>query len=105
MPAKDLTVTIRTPGRQLARLTLELLEELPDGTARYSVRVATDRGDALGFHQRSVLYNSSKWNPLALVKLALDSLDEESFEAEYDDPRPPDMAREERRTLREIQGR
>lgn len=90
-------------GKELAELRIDYIGLVSPSEARYSVQVVTDRGDAIGLHQRAVYYNFHLNNPLALVKLALDSLDPESFELEDEHPSPPDMARRQPRVVRALQ--
>jgi hypothetical protein len=89
-------------GVDLVLIEFEALRESVD-FAEYSVRFIVDRSGSVGIHSRVVSIDPSKDNALALIRSALDLLEEEWFEVE-DDAGPPNLAWRLGRALREIQG-
>lgn len=81
--------------------------------ADYSVEFAVERGTAVGLHTRNIFgFPRRELNVLALLRLALENLDEKELKLERDfDPDAPeaeapvsaDLARRLNRTVREIQ--
>lgn len=96
-------VTISDEGGELGKVTLEKITDHPDGTADYSARFAVDRLGAVGIHQRRLdNFPRLEYNSLALLLQALNTLTESELRLE-DGISPPDMARQERGALSEIQ--
>lgn len=96
-------VTISDEDGELGKITLEKTANHPDHTSDYSARFAVDRVGAVGIHQRHLdNFPRMQYNVLALLLQALNSLDESELRLE-DDPYSPDMDRQERGTLPEIQ--
>lgn len=88
---------------ELGKITLEKITDHPDGSADYSARFAVDRCGAVGIHQRRLdNFPRLEYNSLALLLQALNTLTEQELRLE-DGISPPDMARQERGTLSEIQ--
>ena len=98
-------VTISDEGGELGKITLEKIADHPDGSADYSARFAVDRVGAVGIHQRHLdNFPRLEYNALALLLQALNTLTEQELRLE-DGISPPDMARQERGALSEIQAR
>ncbi len=76
-------VSIRENSKEYALITIEKLETFPDGTADYSVKFVAHRGTAIGIHQRVLHYfPHRKYNVLAMLKQALETLSESELEME-----------------------
>lgn len=79
-------------------------------SADYSIKYAVERGMAVGIHRRNIYgFPRKKYNALALVLQALNTLEPKELELEDDfdpdeAPVSSDMARRLRRALRQIQG-
>ena len=103
-------VLVLKNSQPIAKVEIKNVETNEDDTADYSVRFAVERGSAVGLHRRLIFrFPRKRLNALALVRLALESLNEKELELERDfdpdeAPVSPDMARGFRAALREIQG-
>lgn len=77
-------------------VTIELVKTNDDGTADFSVRFGIDREGARGVHQRPVFgFPITQYNKLALLKIALDTLEPSELELEHPTA-APDLARRQR---------
>lgn len=88
----------------LAIVRIERLDayDVPEA-GDYSVRFAVERVGAVGLHQRQIIgFPRLKYNVLALVKQALETLEPSELELE-DGVSPPDMARRQHRPLSALQ--
>lgn len=96
--------------------TSQIVQELHGATheyADYTVKYAVERGSAVGLHTRWIYaFPRKEFNALALVRQALNTLDEKELRLERNfDPDAPeatvssDLARRLNRPMREIQAR
>jgi hypothetical protein len=103
-----MTITVSITGDsgdELGRIDIEKVAQSLDGHASYHVRFAVDRVHALGLHSRFIGdFDPYKYNVLALVRIALEGLDERELEHE-DGVVPTDLARGQHRTLPGVQTR
>lgn len=84
---------------ELGKLRIEQTAIHRDGTADYSIQFAVDRLGAVGLHQRAVYrFPCNQMNVLALLRQALNTLDEKELRLEPE-PRTSNMARRLRRAL------
>lgn len=83
-------------------VSIVLIQTNADGTADFSVRFGIDREGARGLHQRPVFgFPITKYNKLALLKIALDTLDPSELELEHPTA-APDLARRQRGARLEV---
>lgn len=103
-------VLVLKNSQPMARVEIKNVETHEDGTADYSVRFGVERGSAVGLHRRLIFgFPRKRLNALALVRLALESLNEKELELErgFDPDEAPvssDVVGGFRGALREIQG-
>lgn len=90
-------------GNELAQLRITRVSEQESGECLYVVAVAVDRMGAIGLHSKTFLHDRTKGNTLALIKAALNSLDEEHMEFENGKVGPSDLARRKRGALGAVQ--
>lgn len=88
-------------GQELARVHIRNLETEYTDEADYGVKFVVERGSAVGLHRRRIFsFPRRKYNALALLRQALETLEPEELELERDfnpdEPtdRAPDLARE-----------
>lgn len=87
---------------EIAKITIEKVQDHEDWTSDYSVRFAVDRLGAVGLHQRVVRnYDRRRFNVLGLLALALQTLTPEELELEYGTS-ASDLARRQRGSRVEI---
>lgn len=95
----EVKLTSRDGKLELGRIRIENQEVHEDGTADYSVQFAVDRVGAVGLHQRSIRhFPRDKYNVLALLRQALETLDPKELKLEPGTT-SSDMAREKRGAL------
>jgi hypothetical protein len=99
----EVTATMRGGKHELARITIENLLDSPDpALGNYSVRFAVDTAEGYALYQRTVHnFPRKQLNALALIRLALESLDEKelSLDADPDASDSPNLARRLPRTM------
>jgi hypothetical protein len=102
-------VIILKNGEPLATVEIKNVQVHSDGTADYRVLFAVERGSAVGIHRRPIFrFPRKRLNALALLRQALNTLDEKELELERDfNPDETtvstDLARRLRGAMREIQ--
>lgn len=100
----EVNLTTRSGELELGRVLITNIEMHDDDTADYSVQFAVERCGAVGLHQRVIRhFPRTKYNALALLLQALNTLDPKELELE-DGTDSSDLARRQRGTLPEIQG-
>ena len=99
----EVEITSNGGKLELGRIRIERVETHEDGTADYSVQFAADRFGSVALHQRVVYgFPREKYNALALVLQALNTLQPEELELE--EASASDLAREKRGTLPALPG-
>lgn len=90
---------------EVASIRITKLESHDDGTADYQFELGVDTADGFAVYQRDArLFPRKKLNTLALLRLALSTLEEEelSLDGDIDQPRSSRDARSSRYLAREI---
>ena len=102
------TITNPATGTELGRIEVQNLQTGVGEVADYSVKFGVERGTAVGMHKRMIYgFPRKKYNVLALLRQALETLNEKELELERDfDPdaadRSPNLARKIRGARRKV---
>lgn len=82
-----ITVTVTKSGgkHELARIEIENVADQAGETGQYSVRFAVDTGSGVAIYQRRIdSFSRRRYNVLALLRIALDTLVEQELSLDRD---------------------
>lgn len=89
-------VKIKVGNREIALIRITNLEDSDDPEfGNYSIEFGVDTAEGFAVYQRSIeAFPRRKYNALALLRQALNTLDEKELrlDGDIDSPRPPDDA-------------